>query len=157
MAANVTRLGELAVAATAVIDRRTQMAAAALANPVELAAPEFTTMVTEKVEATVLSAHAVQGGLPAVTRAAQTWLGRHVAAVGDAATMLWAVGSPVALLALWPRLALASFEANAAAAGEMMHLGVRVFGAGLKPIHRAATRNARRLAQAARADAGATT
>jgi hypothetical protein len=35
--------------------------------------------------------------------------------------------------------------AHAALAAEMTHLGTQVFGAGLAPIHRTATRNARRL------------
>ena len=144
---NARRVGELAVAATAVIDTRTRQMGAAIGNPVALAAPEFTLMITEKVKAAALSGRAMQRSLPAARQACLGWVKRHAAVAGGAALALWQARSPVDLPGFGPRAIVAGVDAHAALAAEMTHLGTQAFGAGLAPIHRAATRNARRLAQ----------
>jgi hypothetical protein len=144
---NARHVGELAVAATAVIDTRTRQMGAAIGDPVALAAPEFTLMVTEKVKAAALSGRAMQRRLPMAMQASLTWIERQAAVAGEAALAPWQARSPVDLLGFGPRAILAGVDAYAALAAEMTHLGTQVFGAGLAPIHRAATRNARRLAR----------
>ncbi len=57
---NARRIGELAEAAAAVVDKRTRQLRAAIGNPVALAAPESTLMATEKVKAVALSGRAMQ-------------------------------------------------------------------------------------------------
>jgi hypothetical protein len=144
---NARRVGELAVAATAVIDTRTRQMGAAIGNPVALAAPEFTLMITEKVKAAALSGRAMQRRLPAARQACLGWVERQAAVAGGAALALWQARSPADLLEFGPRAIVAGVDAHAALAAEMTHLGTQVFGAGLAPVHRAATRNARRLAR----------
>jgi hypothetical protein len=61
---NARRVGELATAAVAVIDQRTRQIGAAIGDPVALAAPEFTRMVSEKLEAVALAGRALQRGGP---------------------------------------------------------------------------------------------
>jgi hypothetical protein len=144
---NARRVGELAVAATAVIDQRTRQMGAAVGNPVALTAPEFTLMVTEKVKAAALSGRAMQRSLPAARQAFLAWLERQAAVSREG--QRWRCGRLARPLTCsgGPRAILAGVDAHAALAAEMTHLGTQAFGTGLAPIHRAATRNARRLAR----------
>jgi predicted NBD/HSP70 family sugar kinase len=88
---NARRVGELAVAAAAVIDQRIRQLGAAIGNPAALAAPEFTLMVSEKVKAAALSGRAMQRRLPAALQAFLVWLERQAAArVGQR----WRCGRP---------------------------------------------------------------
>jgi hypothetical protein len=146
---NARRVGELATAAVAVIDRRTRQIGVALGDPAALAAPEFTLMVTEKLKAAALAGRALQRGGPSAAHAAQSWLEQQVAAGGGAMTALWHARSPADLLGLGQRAIVAGAAAQVALAAELMHLGPQLFGAALAPIHRTATRNARRLARQA--------
>ena len=67
---------------------------------------------------------------------------------------LWQARSPVDLLGFGSRAIVAGVAAQAALAAELMHLGPQLFGAGLAPIHRTATRNARPAISASRREAG---
>jgi len=146
---NARRVGELAVAAAAVIDRRTRQLGAAIGNPVALAAPKFTLMVTEKLQAAALAGRAMQRGGPSAAHVAQSWLEQQVAAGGGAMTALGHARSPADLLVLGQRAIVAGLDAHAAFMAELLHLGTRLFGAALAPIHRTATRNAQGLARQA--------
>jgi hypothetical protein len=146
---NARRVGELATAAVAVIDQRTRQIGAAVGDPVALAAPEFTRMVSEKLEAAALAGRALQRGLPATVRVAQAWLEQQGTVLGRATTTLWQARSPADLVTLGPRAVLAGVDAHGRWMATMLHLGTQLFGAGLAPIHRPATRNARRLARQA--------
>src|SRR4051812_13372845 len=97
---NARRVGELAVAAAAGIDRRTRQLGAAIGNPVVLAAPEFTLTVTEKLQAAALAGRAMQRGGPSAAHVAQSWLEQQVAAGGGAMTALGHARSPADLLVL---------------------------------------------------------
>jgi hypothetical protein len=64
-------------------------------------------------------------------------------------TALGHARSPADLLVLGQRVIVAGLDAHAAFMAELLHLSPRLFGVALAPIHRTATRNARRLARQA--------
>jgi hypothetical protein len=135
----------MALAAAEVIDKRSRIIGEALADPRKLGDPELTTMVTEKVEASHDAGIAVSRYLPAAARAGRHWLSRHQRIAAEAASAAARPRAPSHLLQLWARLGWRSLEAFLAAAQDAAHIGTRAAGAGLAPLHRTATRNAKRL------------
>lgn len=140
-----THSGELAQASAYTIARRVGMMMQAAGDPVAISDPEFTRMVTEKVEAFSASGGAVMGGF-------QTFWG--VWAAATAAQMLGAVQACAALAACrtpeeaaqvqyrwFDSSRMEAFSAMEKLAGS----AVALFTAGLAPIHAAASANARRL------------
>lgn len=139
------RAGETALAAAEVIGKRSRLIGEALADPRKLADPELTTMVSEKVEAAQASGSAMARGLPAAARAGQLWLSRQRRLATEAALAAARPRPPLHLLQLWGRLGWRSLEAFVDAAQAAAHGAARATAAGLAPIHRKATRNAKRL------------
>ncbi|MFO1067222.1 MAG: hypothetical protein U1E14_01735 [Geminicoccaceae bacterium] len=143
---SATRLGELALAAGDVVDARVRQLAAAGADPVKLAHPEFQMMASEKVVALAAATSALGESVPAVLETMQRWLTAHGQIALATGARLATTTSPAAWWHLWQDQATASFNASSRATEELMATTVRAFGAALSPVHRKATSNARRLA-----------
>lgn len=134
--------GELGVAAARTIGYRTALMAGALQDPAKLANPEFVLMGTEKVEAAAKAAHAFALGLADLQDA---WVSLCALPVRTASLMMsggfgWQ-RAPMEVWALQTRIV-----DDAMAAGmRFAQSAASLAGAGLAPIHRTASANARRL------------
>lgn len=131
-------------AAATTIAHRSQMIAEAFRDPAKLADPELSLMMSEKVEAAAAVAAAVvpQLALPALHAA--RWLGDHAILLArHAMTPLWSGGS----WRQYQRLAEGMAYINAAYGAAMLGTMVELGSVALRPVHRAATANARRLGQ----------
>lgn len=131
-------------AAATTIALRSQMIAEAFRNPAKLADPELSLMMSEKVEAAAAVAAAVvpQLALPALHAA--RWLGDHATLLArHAMTPLWSGAS----WRQYQRLAEGMAYINAAYGAAMLGTMVELGSVALRPVHRAATANARRLGQ----------
>jgi hypothetical protein len=131
-------------AAATTIALRSQMIAEAFRDPAKLADPELTLMVSEKMQAAAAVTAAVvpQLALPALH--AMRWLGDHAALMARQAM------TPLSLGGGWhqyQRLAEGMAYINAAYGAAMLGTMVELGAVALRPVHRAATANARRLGQ----------
>jgi hypothetical protein len=140
-----TRSGELAHASAYTISRRVGMMMQAAGDPSAMSDPEFTRMVTEKVEAFSAAGGAVMGGV-------QTFWGVWTAAavgqmlgVAQACTALAACRTPEEVAQVQRRWIDASRKEATATLERLAGATVALFSAGLAPIHAAASANARRL------------
>lgn len=137
--------GEMLKASSDVISARMAIMAEGLANPMKADLREMSLMGTEKVEAMTASANAVAGTMGDIAaRASRSTLdevGHAARAAGRIASATSAQGLAAAqfdyVVGFWGR-----------AAGQMLTLNTQVLKAqadALRPIHAAATANARRL------------
>ncbi|HEY0837620.1 MAG TPA: phasin family protein [Azospirillum sp.] len=135
--------GELGIAAARTIGYRTAMMAGAMQDPTKLTNPEFLLMGTEKVEAVAKAAHAFTLGLADLQDA---WVSlctlpvRTLSSVFSGGTGGWQQ-APMALWTLHTRIV----EDTMAASMRFAQSAASLAGAGLAPIHRTASANARRL------------
>lgn len=139
-------LAAMNVAAATTIAVRTPMIAAAVQDPRRLADPELSLMVTEKVEAAAAAAAAVASKsalAPAVH--ATRWLGDHAALLARGTAGMATARSADGVWAQWLRMAEGAALINASYGAAMLGAAVDLGAAALKPVHRAATANARRL------------
>jgi hypothetical protein len=140
------KTGEMLVASAQVIGHRTGRMVLAGPLPSERDRKEFTLMGQEKVEAAMQSAFdmsrqwmALGGGLG--LRMWSDWLAATNAALALAA-------SRTAAESVQRQLELAhTVTRSAASIAQLGHAGARIADRGLKPIHAAATANAKRLAR----------
>ncbi|WP_207455706.1 phasin family protein [Azospirillum sp. SYSU D00513] len=138
--------GEVGIAAARTITHRTAMMAAAAGDPVAMANPEFVRMGTEKLEAAVEAGQAMAKGMAEL---GQAWTALAAGPLLPGSPAFGRVPTP----ADW--LAWQSRAAGAMASGMMMGgmaAGLRlaeawsaVASAGLAPVHRTVSANARRL------------
>lgn len=138
---------DLGLVSARTIGYRTAMMAEALADPVELTNPEFLRMGTEKMEAAAESAGAMAHGLADLQKA---WMGLFLAPAQAMTTALCGFGacrSPADLLTAQRRLVEGSIMAGVNAGLHFAESAAVLAGAGLRPIHRKASANARRLAR----------
>ena len=138
-------LGELQLAAGRTVAARMTLLADAAADPRLAGNPEFTRMVTEKVEA---ATHAATAALPhlylCATHGAR-WLSDWVAIWGHGSLRPFPdVASPFDVVPAW-RLAESLWLVNAAYGAAMVGAAAELGRAMLRPVHRTASANARRL------------
>lgn len=138
---------ELGVVSAKTIGYRTAMMAGALTDPGELTNPEFVRMGTEKVEAAAEAASAVATGFADLQKA---WMALFLAPAQAVTAGLCGFGacrSPVEVFSAQQRLVETSVMASYDAGLHFADAAARLTGAGLRPIHRKASANARRLAR----------
>ncbi|MFD1623287.1 phasin family protein [Azospirillum griseum] len=140
------RSGEMGVAAAQTIGYRSAMMAAALASPTGFANPEFIRMGAEKVEATV---EAMQGVTHGLTELGSTWValltGQTQAAV-QALSDLAQCRTPADWAEVQRRTIAHMMDSGVHAALRTAEAAAAISAASLKPLHRKARANARRLA-----------
>lgn len=139
--------GDLGLVSARTIGYRTAMMAGALTDPVELTNPEFVRMGTEKVEAAAESAGAMAHGLADLQKA---WMALFIAPAQAMTTALCGFGAcrtPADLFTAQRRLVEGSIMAGVNAGLHFAESAAVLAGAGLHPIHRKASANARRLAR----------
>jgi len=134
--------GEMGIAAARTIGYRTAMMAGVLHDPRELTNPEFVLMGTEKVEAAAKAAHAFALGLADLQDAWVSLCTLPVRTLQAVATggFDWQ-RAPLELWSLQTRIV----EDTMAASMRFAQSAASLAGAGLAPIHRTASANARRL------------
>lgn len=138
---------DLGIVSARTIGYRTAMMAGALTDPVELTNPEFVRMGTEKVEAAAESAGAMAHGMADLQKA---WMALFMApaqAMMVGMSGFSACRSPGDLLTAQRRLVEGSIMASVSAGLHFAESAAVLAGAGLRPIHRKASANARRLAR----------
>lgn len=131
--------GEMGLAAARTIGYRTALMAGALQDPRKLTNPEFVLMGTEKVEAAAKAAHAFALGLADLQDA---WVSLCTLPARTVTALF--SGGPQGPLALWS-LQTRIVEDTMAASMRFAQSAASLAGAGLAPIHRTASANARRL------------
>lgn len=135
----MTRLAEMAVAAGETIGHRSLMLAQATGNPLAMADPEFTRMVTEKM------AVAAETGADIATRMAalqQGWAGWMQRQAGLGVSALAAAANPATAWQHWFQLGL---DQSAEIGSRLMGDAAALADASLAPAHRVVSANARRL------------
>jgi hypothetical protein len=137
--------GELAIASGRVIAERAALGVAALVDPGTADHAEFARMGPEKMKAFASAGSVLQRRSGAFVEEMARFAGVEAALALRAAGELALCRSPVDVLALNNRLALAWFGRAVSHAVALGALTVAAGGAALVPVHRAATGNARRL------------
>jgi hypothetical protein len=145
-AARAARAGqELLQASGDVIARRLEIVAEAVRDPLKADYAELALMGSEKVEALAASARAGLTGALAVAGTANAVAARETAAAGRAFDAVMAARTPAEAMTaqgVWAAEAMArSMRDGWALGGAMLRLQAGM----LKPIHAAATANAKRL------------
>lgn len=136
---------EIGIAAPHTIAHRTGMIAAAFGDPAAAADPEFRRMVQEKVQAGADGALAAVLHSSALLNPMMTWAGEQMRLNARLASELTACRLPIDLWAAQLRYSQDT-AGNAAAIGSRVSEAIaEVLVAGTRPMHRAATANARRL------------
>jgi hypothetical protein len=142
---NARRYGEMSVAAGEVIAHRMALGAQAMIDPAGADHAEFSTMITEKVAA---FAQAGAASLAHSGRAASRVLdyaAAEMAATTRAAAAISRASSPAALAFAGTHIMMDWFTRAMAQSMDVARMAGQMQSAALAPIHRTATRNARRL------------
>ncbi len=140
------RSGEMGVAAAQTIGYRSAMMAAALASPTGFANPEFIRMGAEKVEASVEAMQAVTHGLAELGTTWVALLTGQTQATVQALTELSRCRHPAEWAEVQRRAVAQMVDSGVHAALRTAEAAAAISAASLKPLHRKARANARRLA-----------
>jgi hypothetical protein len=139
------RAQEAASAAASVIAARMEMGRAALAAPTPEAMGEATAMVTEKMLAFSEAGAAVAGRSGEIAARQMRYAMDETEHAGAAVARLAGCRTPMDLAVAQSQLALDFFTRGFAHGMSMGAMALRTGEAGLRPIHRTVTANARRL------------
>lgn len=132
-------------AAAGVIAARTEMAALDPANPSAATKAEMGRMVSEKVEAFSKSGAATAEGAAEIARQASQYAAGEAARAGQGLEQLARCSTPAEAALVQTRLATDFFTRSLAFGAAMNALMVRTGENALRPVHRAVTRNHKRL------------
>jgi hypothetical protein len=138
--------GEVGVASVQTIGYRTAMMAAAFGNPIAMANPEFVRMGSEKVEAAMEASQAMAKGLSELGRA---WVAL-LSGQSNLAAFTMGLGTcrtPVELMTLQQHAMKEAVDASLGAGLRLVEAYSAIASAGLAPVHRTVSANARRLAR----------
>jgi hypothetical protein len=139
------RAQEAATAAASVIAARMEMACAALSTPNVEAMGEATAMVTEKMLAFSEAGAAVSGRSGQMAARQVHYAMDETERAGAAVAKLATCKTPMDLAMTQSQLTLDFFTRSFAHGMSMGAMALRTGEAGLRPIHRTVTANARRL------------
>ncbi|WP_114395214.1 hypothetical protein [Oleisolibacter albus] len=149
LAATAAVLAETGWAAQTVVFHRLTRLAGILTDPATANDPEFRTMVWEKMQAATKACLAVMEGMRVVQEAGWDWTGHQWDATEKTLFSLCFATSPEQWMRLQVRYAEASLDAAETACARMTVAASRLGGLGLRPIHKVARANARRLTREA--------
>ena len=142
---------EVAVASAHTIAHRTTLMADAAAGAAALDHPEFALMGQEKLDAAVEAGTAMVHGLPAMHGLLAAWAWGQTLRAADAIADASACRSLEALGGVQSRFVETSLAASVETGARLARSSLRIAGTGLRPVHRVASANARRLSSRARA------
>jgi hypothetical protein len=141
------KAGQLGMAAASTITHRAVMMAQAMSDPVAaMSNPEFTRMGVEKVEAAVEATRALTEGFQDLGLAWWELMAGQMQLASEAATGLQRCRTPTDFMALQSQSFSRCMTAGMAAGLRFAESATALMGAGLNPMHRTASANARRLA-----------
>lgn len=139
------RSGELAQASAYTISRRVGMMMQTAGDPEAMSDPEFTRMVTEKVEAFSAAGGAMMGGVQTFWGVWAAGATGQVLGAAQACAALALCRTPAEAVRVQRRWLDSSCREASAALGRLAGASITLFSASLTPIHAAAAANARRL------------
>jgi hypothetical protein len=143
---STTQVGELVLAAGRVVARRSTLGAAAMLDPANADCAEFSRMMPEKIAAFSASGMALYRWASDVAYQVARTMGDEAANIARASTELALCRTPAAAVAVQTKFAIGWCERALSQLLTGSALAMRSHGTMLTPLHRAATRNDRRLA-----------
>jgi hypothetical protein len=138
---------EMALASVQTIGYRTAMMFQAFGDPVAMSNPEFTLMGHEKVEAAVESQRAMMESTQYLVETWTTWAFGQARTNTKVLTELATCRSPTDIFGVQQHYLQSSWINATAAAAKLAQAMVRVTDAGLIPVHKVASANAKRLSE----------
>jgi Phasin protein len=143
---NSSRHGEMAVASAQVVAKRMTLGAQAMFNPAGADHAEFARMMPEKARAFTDAGFILLKKSLAIMSEMSRFALDETGRTAQAACTMAACRTPQSLLAAQTRYATGWFSRVTAHSMALSVLTLRAQGAAMKPVHRAATANAERLA-----------
>ena len=144
-ALSLFRAGELALAAATVIGARSQLGIIGAADPVRADYAELARIAPEKIDAFSRSGAAVVGQFWEMQREAGALMLRQVEAGLNLALAFWQLPLPHHAAQLQADFVAETVDRTAQSADRIARRASRVHDKAMRPIHRRATANARRL------------
>jgi phasin protein len=147
LAGAATVASELAVAAGVVIGHRVALGAAALQEPLTADAAEFARMGPEKLDAFGEAGSALFAAFWAIGEEINEFLETQTRATTQLAFELGLTPTPVHAISAQARYLMETLDRAGARGASMAACAVGAGSAALRPLHRRATANARRLSR----------
>lgn len=144
-ASSLFRAGELALAAATVIGARSQLGLAGAADPARADYAELARIAPEKIDAFSRSGAAVVGQVWEMQREVGTLMLRQAEAGLNLALAFWQLPLPHHAAQLQADFVAGTVDRTADSADRLAHRASRLHDTAMRPIHRRATANARRL------------
>jgi hypothetical protein len=144
-ASSLFRAGELALAAATVIGARSQLGLAGAADPARADYAELARIAPEKIDAFSRSGAAVVGQVWEMQREVGTLMLRQAEAGLNLALAFWQLPLPHHAAQLQADFVAGTVDRTAHSADRIAHRASRLHDTAMRPIHRRATANARRL------------
>jgi hypothetical protein len=138
---------EMALASAQTIGYRTAMMLQAFGDPVAMANPEFTLMGHEKVEAAVESHRAMMESGQALFESWMTWAFGQANNTTKAFAELATCRTPADIISVQQHYLQSSWINATTAAAKLAQAAIRITDAGLIPVHKVASANAKRLSE----------
>jgi hypothetical protein len=138
---------EMALASAQTIGYRTAMMFQAFGDPVAMTNPEFTLMGHEKVEAAVESHRAMMESGQALFESWTAWAFGQANTTTKAFAELATCRSPADVIGVQQHYLLSTWINATTTAAKLAQAAVRIADAGLIPVHKVASANAKRLSE----------
>ena len=137
----------MALASVQTIGYRTAMMFQAFGDPVAMANPEFTLMGHEKVEAAVESHRAMMESGQALLESWTAWAFGQVNTTTKAFTELATCRTQADIISVQQHYLQSTWINATTAAAKLTQAAIRITDAGLFPVHKVASANAKRLSE----------
>jgi len=138
---------EMALASVQTIGYRTAMMLQAFGDPVAMANPEFALMGHEKVEAAVESQRAMMGSAQALFEGWTAWAFGQATTTTRAFAELATCRTPADIISVQQHYLQSTWINATTAAAKLTQAVIRITDAGLIPVHKVASANAKRLSE----------
>jgi hypothetical protein len=138
---------EMALASVQTIGYRTAMMFQAFGDPVAMSNPEFTLMGHEKVEAAVESQRAMMESTQSLLEGWTAWAFGQARTNAKTFSELAACRTPADILGVQQHYLQSTWINATAAAAKLAQASIRITDAGLIPVHKVVSANAKRLSE----------
>jgi hypothetical protein len=138
---------EMALASVQTIGYRTAMMFQAFGDPVAMSNPEFTLMGHEKVEAAVESQRAMMESTQNLLEGWTAWAFGQARTNAKAFSELAACRTPADILGVQQHYLQSTWINATTAAAKLAQASIRITDAGLIPVHKVVSANAKRLSE----------
>jgi hypothetical protein len=147
LARTASKTHEMALASVQTIGYRTAMMFQAFGDPVAMSNPEFTLMGHEKVEAAVESHRAMMESGQALLESWTAWAFGQVNTTTKAFTELATCRTPADIIGVQQHYLLSTWINATAATAKLAQAAICITDAGLIPVHKVVSANAKRLSE----------